>query len=86
MAEAVYILCTLASLACAAMLFRGYRQTRVRFLLWGSLCFAAFMLNNLLLFIDLTVLSETVSLILWRDAAALTGLSLLVYGLIWDAE
>jgi hypothetical protein len=75
----------LASLACAALLFRGYRQTGVRFLLWGSLCFFAFMVNNLLLFIDLDVLTET-NLILWRDAAALCGLLLLVYGLIWDAE
>ena len=86
MAEAVYILCMLASLACAALLFRGYRQSRVRFLLWGALCFIAFMLNNLLLFIDLTVLAHGPSLILWRDAAALIGLSLLVFGLIWDAE
>jgi hypothetical protein len=86
MAEAVYILCMLASLACAAMLFRGYRQSRVRFLLWGSLCFAAFMVNNLLLFIDLAILSDEINLILWRDATALVGLSLLLFGLIWDAE
>jgi hypothetical protein len=84
-AEAVYILCMLASLACAAMLFRGYRQSRVRFLLWGSLCFVGFMLNNLLLFVDLVMVPDR-DLSLWRNAVALAGLLLLVYGLVWDAE
>jgi len=85
MAEAVYILCTLASLACAVLLWRGYRQTRVRFLLWGSLCFFGFMLNNLLLFVDVVVMPHT-DLTLLRNLAALVGLLLLVFGLVWDAE
>ena len=85
MAEAVYILCTLASLACAAMLWRGYRQTGVRVLLWGSLCFVGFMVNNLRLFVDLVMFPDR-DLSLWRNAAALAGLLLLVYGLVWDAE
>ena len=85
MAEAVYILCTLASLAVAALLFRGYRQTRVRFLLWGSLCFVGFMLDNLVLFIDRTIVPD-IDLSVWRNGAALAGLLLLVFGLVWDAE
>jgi len=91
MAEAVYILCALTSIACAAMLFRGYARSGARFLLWSALCFVGLMLNNLLLFIDKVVLPDVtgfwgVSFPTWRAIAALTGLLLLVYGLIWDAE
>jgi hypothetical protein len=85
MAEAVYILCTLASAACAAMLLRGYLQSRVRFLLWGSLCFVGFMVNNMLLFIDVVIVPDE-DLTLWRNLAAMAGLLMLVFGLIWDAE
>lgn len=85
MAEAVYILCTIASFTCAAMLFRGYLQSRVRFLLWGSLCFVGFMFNNMLLFVDVVIVPEH-NLALWRNFAALVGLLMLVFGLIWDAE
>jgi hypothetical protein len=83
MAEIVYILSALTSLACALMLFRGYVKNRTRFLLWSSLCFIGLTLNNLLLFVDL-VLVPGVDLSLWRSLAALMGLSLLLYGLIWD--
>ena len=91
MAEAVFILCALTSIACAAMLFRGYARSRARFLLWSALCFVGLMLNNLLLFIDKVVLPAVtgfcgVAFSTWRALAALAGLLLLVYGLIWDAE
>ena len=91
MAEAVYILCALTSIACAAMLFRGYTRSGARFLLWSALCFVGLTLNNVLLFIDKVVLPEEtgfwgVGFATWRAAAALAGLLLLVYGLIWDAE
>ena len=38
----VYVLCLLTSLACAVLLLRSYRQTRIRLLLWSGLCFALF--------------------------------------------
>jgi hypothetical protein len=87
MAEAVYILCALTSAACAVMLLRGYLRSRARFLLWSSLCFLALLGNNVLLVIDKVVVPDrTVFDPAWRAAVALVGLSLLVYGLIWDAE
>lgn len=86
MAELVYVLCALTSAACAALLWRGYaRGGRARFLLWSSLCFAGLALNNVLLFVDKVVLPDR-DLSLWRTSAAVVGMLLLTYGLIWDAE
>ncbi len=85
MAEAVYILCALTSLACAVMLWRGYHRSRARFLLWSSLCFVGLAMNNALLIVDLRVL-PAVDLSMWRTLPALVGIALLVYGLVWDAE
>jgi hypothetical protein len=85
MAEAVYILCAATSAACALLLFRAFARGRARFLLWSGLCFAFLAVNNLILYVDLAVLPE-VDLRIARHTAALVGLLLLVWGLIWDAE
>ena len=84
-ADIVYALCVLTSLACAVLLWRGYRRSHARLLMWSSLCFAGFALNNALLIVDLRVL-PAVDLSIWRTLPALIGIALLVYGLIWDAE
>jgi hypothetical protein len=86
-ASVVYILCALTSALCAMMLLRGYLRSKARFLLWSSLCFIALFVNNLLLMIDKVFVQQGV----WfpqplRGSAALLGLLLLIYGLIWDAE
>jgi hypothetical protein len=86
MAETVYVLCAVTSIACAVMLFRGYARSRMRLLLWSSLCFVGLALNNVLLFVDKVLLSETVDLQLYRSGTALAALTLLVFGLIWDTE
>lgn len=86
-ASAVYILCALTSAACAAMLLRGFARSRARFLLWSSLCFVMLFINNLLLMVDRVFVPDvTYFPAEWRSAAALVGLSLLVFGLVWDAE
>ena len=83
----VYVLCAATSAACAVMLLRGFFRSKARFLLWSSLCFIALFINNLLLMIDRVLIPE-VSYFppSWRSAAALVGLSLMVFGLVWDAE
>jgi hypothetical protein len=91
MAETVYILCSLTSFACSLLLWRGFVQSRARFLMWSSLCFVGLALNNILLFVDKVVLPDVtgfggVPFPIWRSAAALIGIALLIYGLIWDAE
>lgn len=83
MAESVYFLSALTSLACALMLFRGYLRNRTALLLWSSLCFVGLTLNNFLLYIDLVIVPDF-DLSLWRSVFALSGLMLLIYGLIWD--
>ena len=91
LAVAVYLLCAATSLACAVLLFRGYRRSGARFLLWSSLCFAGLAINNVILFVDQVVLPNVegiagIQFAIWRSVAALVGLTLLLYGLIWDAE
>lgn len=83
MAGIVYILCAATSLACAILLWRGYRQSGVRLLLWSGLCFIGLALNNALLFIDLEMMPQS-DLFIARSIPALGGLLLLLYGLIWE--
>ncbi|MCC6660252.1 MAG: hypothetical protein IT437_05140 [Phycisphaerales bacterium] len=83
MAETVYLLCALTSLACAALLIRGYLRSGAALLLWGGLCFVGLAVDSLLVCADLMFL-PTVDLRLWRSAAAFVGLLLLLYGLVWE--
>ena len=86
MAEAVYLLCAATSIACATLLLRGYVRQRTRLLLWSSLCFGLLAINNALLFIDLIVVPVTVDLTLWRGLTALGGVSILLFGLLWESR
>ena len=85
MATVVYALCALTSLACAALLLRGYLANRVRLLLWVGLCFAGLALNNVLLFVDLVLLPTAVDLYVPRLITSVASAAILLYGLIWDA-
>ena len=85
MAGLVYLLCAGTSLACAVLLLRAYKESRVRLLFWSGLCFVGLALNNALLFVDLEVFPQT-DLFLLRSLPTLIGLLLLIYGLIWDTE
>lgn len=80
----VYALCALTSMICAALLFRGYRRSGARLLLWSSICFVGFFLNNLLLLVDMNVPLEYLSI--WRSLPALAGTLILVYGLVWETR
>ena len=87
MVSAVYILCALTSIACAVMLFRGYLSSRAKLLMWSSFCFVGFTINNLLLAIDKVMFPERVVFPSeLRVGAALVGLLLLLYGLVWDVK
>lgn len=85
MSGAVYVLCGLTALVCAALLLRGYWRSGTRLLLWSCLCFVGLALDNAFLFLDVIVFPQT-DLSAWRSLPALTGLALLLYGLIWDAR
>lgn len=85
MAESVYVLCALTSIVCAVLLLRGYRASRTRLLFWSSVSFAGLALHNVLLALDLIVLSDT-NLFFWRTGVALISMLILLYGLVWESR
>jgi hypothetical protein len=85
MASFVYLTCAATAALCAVLLLRAYRATGTRLLLWSGLCFVFLTANNTLLTIDLVLVPE-VDLFALRNATALAGISLLLYGLVWDSE
>lgn len=85
MAEYVYFLCALTSVACATFLFRGFRKSHSRLLLWSSLSFGLLAFNNIVLFVDVILLPnlDFGGIYLRNASGALAG-SLLLFGLIWE--
>jgi hypothetical protein len=75
----------LTSLACAWLLFAGYRRTRHRLLFWSGSCFAVMTLNNMFLLLDKVVLPN-INFLPYRLISALVALLLLLYGLIYEKE
>lgn len=86
MAAVVYILGTLVTLLCSALLLRAYSKAKMPLLLWSGLCFGLLTVSNVLLFVDLVLLGDEVTLYVWRLAAAAMGMLMLVYGLIFESE
>lgn len=84
-ADAVYILCALTSMACAVLLLRSYALSKVRLLFWSGLAFSFFAINNILLVVDLTILPD-VDLSALRAIPILIGLTVLLYGFIWEEQ
>jgi hypothetical protein len=83
MAEVVYILCAATSILCAMLLFRSYLDSRAKLLFWSSLCFVGLALNNVLLILDLYVVST--DLFYLRTLVAVGAMVMLIYGLIWSS-
>nr|WP_295372001.1 DUF5985 family protein [uncultured Sphingosinicella sp.] len=83
---AVYLLCFATSSACGILLWRNYRRTGARLLMWSATCFLLLALNNLLVVIDLVVLPTAVTLQLPRVAVSLAAVAVLLFGFIWDME
>jgi hypothetical protein len=81
----LFLLAVLTSVACTVLLYRAYRETRLRILLWSALCFVCLSVNNLLLFLDLVVL-PSIDLRVARHLTALAGMVFLLYGFIRDSE
>jgi hypothetical protein len=81
----VFVLCALASLACAVLLLRAWRRTRHRLLLWSGLCFVGLATNNAVVAVN-AGFAPAQDFTLLRTLPALVGVSLLLYGFIWDAD
>ena len=84
-AAAVYMLCALTSILCAALLLLKWRASRVRLLFWSALCFVGLALNNVMLFVDLIIVPK-IDLSVVRTMPALIGLALLLWGFVWESE
>jgi hypothetical protein len=84
MAEAVYLMCAVTSLACAALLIRSYRRSHMRLILWTSLCFLGLAANNLLLVVDLAII-ESIDFRIARAMVSLAGVAILLWGMIVQA-
>lgn len=82
---ALYLCAALTCVGCAVLLGREYRRTRVRLLLWSTLCFVMLSVNNILLVFDLGIFPASVDLRLIRAQSALIGMLFLLYGL-WESE
>ena len=82
----VYSLCALTSALCAILLFRGFRRSKDRLLLWSTCCFLLLAVSNVLLLVDLAILPTTVDLAMLRTWPALGGVALLLFGLIWESR
>lgn len=79
----VYTLCLLASLLCAILLFRAWRRVNTRLLLWASISFGFFALNNLALVADLIIFPQ---IPLWplRVTTQILALGTLLFGFVWE--
>ncbi|HTP84262.1 MAG TPA: DUF5985 family protein [Alphaproteobacteria bacterium] len=82
----VFLLCIATSVGCMWLLFRGWRRTGTRLLLWSALCFVFLALNNLLVFFDVIILPVEMDLRPLRLAASLVAVALLLWGLLWESD
>jgi hypothetical protein len=79
----VYFLCFAASSACALLLGRTWRRTRMRLLLWSTLCFFLLAANNLFVIIDMLLMPQ-IDLSVARIALSLAATAVLLFGFIWN--
>ena len=82
-AAVIYGLCGLTSLLCSVLLWRSFRRSRYRLLLWSALCFTGLTLSNVALMMDKLIFPD-VDLLPLRLYTSLAALLPMLYGLITD--
>jgi hypothetical protein len=80
-ANLIYGLCALLSLATAVMLLRHQRREPNRLVFWTACCFSGLAISNLVLILDKFALTA-VDLEISRHSIALASLLVLLFGLI----
>lgn len=85
MAPLVFSLCAVTSAACAALLLRGWLQSRATLLFWSALAFVCFTVNNVMLVVDELLLRDS-DLGWTRDISGFAAVAVLLFGLIWRGE
>jgi hypothetical protein len=83
LAAALYVVTILTTLFCSVLLLRAYARVRRGLLLWSGLCFAFITLDSILVLADM-LLFPSVDLYTWRLASVAIGVSLLVFGMVWE--
>ena len=86
MAEVVYILCALTSLACAVLLIRSWWLSKSRLSLYSALCFIGLLLNNVMLVLDKVVTGPSIDLSVWTKVPAVVGMAIFLIGLILESD
>jgi len=81
----VFLVCIATSFVCMWLLFRGWRRTGTRLLFWSALCFVFLAANNVLVFVDLIVFPQ-IDLRAVRLLTSLCAVTVLLWGLVWEAE
>lgn len=85
MAQIIYMLCAVMSVACCVLLFRSYQLSHTSLLLWSSVCFGFLAANNIFLFVDLVVFPELdIGGPFWRTLSGALAGAVLLFGLIWE--
>jgi hypothetical protein len=84
-AEVIYLMCAATSLLAASLLLRQYRARRTPLLFWSSLSFLGLAVNNVLVYVDLGLLTG-VDLALPRTLAGTIAMLVLVYGLVAGSD
>jgi hypothetical protein len=85
MAEAIYLLCAATSLVAAGMLLRQYRRRRTPLLFWSCIAFVGLSINNVLVYVDLVLVSG-IDLSIARTGVAALAMAALLYGLVWETK
>lgn len=85
MTSLIYILCGITSFVVAYLQWKTYVANRTPFLLWMSIGFFAFFVNNVFLYLDY-ITDPSFPLFVPRTLSSLVGLCSILYGFIWEAE
>lgn len=80
-----YGLCLVTALACAILLTRAYRNSRLRLLFWSAVCFWLLTFTNAITVLDLFVI-KGIDLYPYRLASGMVSALVLLYGMIWEAD
>ena len=68
------------------MLVRSWFKTRTRLILWIAISFVFLAVNNFFLFADTTLTPPDTDLRPLRVISGVLAVSVLIFGLIWEAE
>ena len=82
---AIYVLCLLASAACAYLLLRGFSRSGTRLLFWSGVCFVFLAANSFAVILDILIF-PAIDFLIIRHAASLAAVGTLLFGLVWESE